>query len=231
MTNIALIPARGGSKGIPRKNIKLFFKKPLIYWSIKQAFESNFIDRVIVSTDDEEIADIARSYSAEVPFLRPSSLSKDQTPGIEPVLHALEQLPNVKNLLLLQPTSPLRRSFDIDEVFMERTKNKSESIISITQSKKNIDLFFSINSKNRMFQLSDNLKFLPRQGYSTYYTLNGSLYLSSKESILRNNSFFSSNTTGYIMPEEYSIDIDTQLDWEIAEFLMKKNYESICNWS
>ena len=109
MSTIALIPARGGSKGIPRKNIKLFNSKPLIYWSIKAALESDFIDRVIVSTEDQEIAEIAKTYYAEVPFLRPKELSLDESLGIEPVLHALEELPEVHDLLLLQPTSPLKK--------------------------------------------------------------------------------------------------------------------------
>ena len=85
--------------------------KPLIYWSIKAALESKYIDRVIVSTDDEEIAEIAKSYSAEVPFMRPKELASDESPGIDPVIHALEMLPFVEDLLLLQPTSPLRQTF------------------------------------------------------------------------------------------------------------------------
>ena len=106
MKTIALIPARGGSKGIKRKNIKLFNSKPLIYWSIKAGLESKYIDEVIVSTEDNEIAEIARSYSALVPFMRPQELAKDDSPGIDPVLNALEELPYVKDLILLQPTSP-----------------------------------------------------------------------------------------------------------------------------
>lgn len=220
MKNIALIPARGGSKGIKRKNIKLLNKKPLIYWSIKQALESNSIDRVIVSTDDEEIADIARDCSAEVPFIRPSLLAQDDTPGIEPVLHAIENLLNVENILLLQPTSPLRRSFDIDEIFKIRSKYQSDSAVSVTLAKKNIDLFFAIDENKRLNSFSKESQFLPRQKYAKTYLLNGSLYLSSINSILQNNSFISSDTVGYIMPEEFSLDIDTHLDWEIAEFLM-----------
>ena len=110
MKSIALIPARGGSKGILRKNIKLFNSKPLIYWSIQAALKSDYIDRVIVSTEDKEIAEIAKSYSAEVPFLRPKELAKDDSPGIDPVFHALEMLPEVEDLILLQPTSPLRQT-------------------------------------------------------------------------------------------------------------------------
>ena len=116
MSTIALIPARGGSKGIPRKNIKLFNSKPLIFWTIKAAIESKFVDRVIVSTDDEEIADISKSFSAEVPFLRPKELAQDHSSGIDPVIHAINNLQDVKDILLLQPTSPLRRTKDIDEI-------------------------------------------------------------------------------------------------------------------
>ena len=222
MTNIALIPARGGSKGILRKNIKLFNTKPLIYWSIKKAFESSFIDRVIVSTEDDEIADIARSFSAEVPFVRPKELAEDHSLGIEPVIHALENLSNIKNVLLMQPTSPLRRTCDIDGIFKLRSKLNAESAVSVSKAKKNIDLFFNMDAKNRIYSFSSNLKLAPRQEYKDTYNLNGSLYLSSKESIINNRSFITSDTVGYIMSEEYSIDIDTPLDWEIGEFLMKK---------
>ena len=224
MTTIALIPARGGSKGIPRKNIKLFNSKPLIYWSIKAALNSRFIDRVIVSTEDKEIAEIARSFSAEIPFFRPMELAMDNTPGIDPVLHALDNLPDVKDLLLLQPTSPLRESRHIDEIFRLRSKLNSDSAVSVSLSRKNIDLFFHMKSMNQLEPYSENFKALPRQEYPDLFTLNGSLYLSSAESLISNKSFFSSNTVGYVMDPEYSIDIDTQLDWDIAEFLMAKKY-------
>ena len=220
MSTIALIPARGGSKGIPRKNIKLFNSKPLIYWSIKAAFESDFIDRVIVSTEDEEIAEIAKSFSAEVPFLRPKELSLDESSGMEPVIHALEELPEVNDLLLLQPTSPLRKSIHIDEIFNLRKKFNSDSAVSISLSKRPI--IYKLNQEFKIKLFSENLKPLPRQKLSHLYNLNGALYLSSRESILLNKSFLSNSTIGYIMSEESSIDIDTQLDWEIAEYLMKK---------
>ena len=222
MKNIALIPARGGSKGIFRKNIKLFNSKPLIYWTIKTAIESDYVDRVIVSTEDEEIADISRSFSAEVPFKRPSELAEDATKGIETVLHALDNLSDVKNVLLLQPTSPLRKTIHIKEIFEIRSKYKSDSAVSITPARKNIDLYFNIDTKNRITPYSYDLKFLPRQEYPNSYILNGALYLSTAESILKKKSFISSSTIGYIMPEEYSIDIDNQLDWDMAEFLMSK---------
>ena len=222
MKNIALIPARGGSKGILRKNIKLFNSKPLIYWAIKAALESDYVDRVIVSTEDDEIAEIARSFFAEVPFIRPTELAKDTTKGMEPVLHALNKLSNVENVLLLQPTSPLRKAIHINEIFEMRSKYKSDSAVSITPARKNIDLYFKIGSQNRLSPYSTDLKFAPRQEYANSYILNGALYLSTAKSILENKSFLSSSTIGYIMPEKYSIDIDNDFDWDIAEFLMSK---------
>lgn len=221
MTTIALIPARGGSKGIPRKNIKLFNEKPLIYWSIKAAFQSDFIDRVIVSTEDQEIAEIAKSFSAEVPFLRPKELAMDESLGIDPVIHALEELPNVDDLLLLQPTSPLRMASHINEIFNLRNKFSSDSAVSISLSRK--PFIYKLNEKSQVKPFSKKVKPLPRQKLKDLYNLNGALYLSKRESILRHKSFISNSTIGYIMAEEFSIDIDTQLDWEFAEFLMSKS--------
>ena len=221
MSCIALIPARGGSKGIPRKNIKPFNSKPLIYWSIKIALESNKVDRVIVSTEDEEIADIARSFSAEVPFMRPKKYSMDNSSGLEPILHALETIPNINDLLILQPTSPLRRLEDIEGIFNQRSKFNSYSAVSLTLSKKPCDLFFQLGNNMKILSNRDTLSSKPRQEYKKRFYLNGSLYLSTKESIFKNKSLVTHDTVGYIMPEEYSIDIDTPFDWMIAEYLME----------
>ena len=220
MSCVALIPARGGSKGIPRKNIKPFNSKPLIYWSIKVALESNKVDRVIVSTEDEEIADIARSFSAEVPFMRPKKYAMDNSSGLEPIMHALEKIPNINDLLILQPTSPLRRLQDIDGIFDQRSKFNSDSAVSLTLSKKPSDIFFQLDKNMKIFSSKETLSFKPRQEYQKRFYLNGALYLSTKESILKNKSLVTADTIGYIMPEEYSIDIDTPFDWMIAEFLM-----------
>ena len=221
MSTIALIPARGGSKGIPRKNIKLFNSKPLIYWSIKAAFESKFIDRVVVSTEDEEIAEIAKIYSAEVPFLRPKEFAMDESSGMDPVIHALGELPNVKDIILLQPTSPLRQSVHINDIFKFRRKFNANSAVSISLSKKPI--IYKLNNKFQIKPTSEKIKPLPRQKLTNLYNLNGALYLSTRDSILQNKSFISNTTVGYIMPEQFSIDIDTQLDWDFAEYLMKKS--------
>ena len=129
-------------KRYSQKNIKPFNSKPLIYWSIKIALESNKVDRVIVSTEDEEIADIARSFSAEVPFMRPKKYSMDNSSGLEPIMHALETIPNINDLLILQPTSPLRRLEDIEGIFNQRSKFNSDSAVSLTLSK-NLATFFN----------------------------------------------------------------------------------------
>tara|TARA_A100001035_G_scaffold265076_1_gene246923 strand:- start:84 stop:770 length:687 start_codon:yes stop_codon:yes gene_type:complete len=222
MSIIALIPARGGSKGIPRKNIKLFCGKPLIYWSIKVALENKFIDRVIVSTEDKEIAQIAREYSAEVPFLRSKDLANDNSLTIDVVLNVLDNLDDVKDILLLQPTSPLRRNEDLSSIFQFREKCCSDSAVSVCQSEKNLALYQEIDSKSRIKPYFKDEKILPRQLSKIKYIINGSMYLSTKESIIKNKSLITSNTVGYIMPEILSIDIDNQFDWEIAEFLMSK---------
>ena len=222
MTSIALIPARGGSKGIPRKNIKLFCGKPLIYWSIKVALECELIDRVIVSTEDLEIAKIAKELCAEVPFMRPTELAKDDSLTIDFIYHALSNLENVEDVLLLQPTSPLRRKDDIYSIFNLRKRLDSDSAISISPSEKNLALYQELDSKNRIKPIIKNQEILPRQFYKKKYIINGSMYLSSKDSILKNKSLVTSNTVGYIMPENLGIDIDNQLDWDIAQYLMEK---------
>ena len=227
MSIVALIPARGGSKGIPRKNIKLFCGKPLIYWSIKVALENKFIDRVIVSTEDKEIAQIAKDFSAEVPFLRSNDLANDNSLTIDVVLNILDKLDDVKDILLLQPTSPLRRNEDLTSLFKFREKCCSDSVVSICPSEKNLALYQEIDSKSRIKPYFKDEKILPRQLSKMKYIINGSMYLSSKESIIKNKSLITSNTVGYIMPEILSIDIDNQFDWEIAEFLMRKKIKNI----
>jgi CMP-N-acetylneuraminic acid synthetase len=222
MVCIALIPARGGSKEIPKKNIKNFCGKPLIYWSIKTALENKNIDRVIVSTDSEEIADIARGFSAEVPFIRPSALAKDDTPGIETIFHALEEIPSIKDVLLMQPTSPLRRNEDINEIFKIRKKYNAESAISLNSCTKHPNLIYKLQDTKLIKPLIENSEILNRQEMKTYYTINGALYLSTKKIILEKKSLVHNETIGYVMPQKYSVDIDSQLDWEFAELLMMR---------
>ena len=134
MTLLALIPARGGSKGIKRKNIKLFCGKPLLEWTVQAALSSPSVDKVVVSTDDLEIADLAANLGAEVPFLRPSELAMDSSPGIAPVLHSLEVLPSITDIILLQPTSPFRTVDDIEGIIEFREKYHRDAAVSVCSS-------------------------------------------------------------------------------------------------
>ena len=134
MSLLALIPARGGSKGISCKNIREFCGKPLIVWSIEAAQNSVSVDKIVVSTEDEEIADIARFFGADVPFLRPKELAHDDTPGIAPVLHALEKLPGFDQILQMHANSPLRTADDIDEIVNKCQEHQTPAAISICES-------------------------------------------------------------------------------------------------
>lgn len=222
MTLLALIPARGGSKGIPRKNIRSFCGKPLLQWSIDAALAALCVDQVVVSTDDPEIAEVARACGAEVPFLRPAELASDTASGIAPVLHCLEQLPKARDLLLLQPTSPLRISADIETIVALRQQAGCESAVSVTPSSKHPAWMYGLSDLQRLEPLLQLDGGYCRQELPTAYVLNGALYLASRDFLLREGAFITSETVGYVMPSERSVDIDTPLDWQWAEFLMEQ---------
>ncbi len=222
MSLLALIPARGGSKGILRKNIRMFCGKPLLQWSIDVALAAPSVDRVVVSTDDSEIADIARAGGAEVPFLRPPELASDTAPGIAPVLHVLQQLPGVSDLLLLQPTSPLRRVQDVDAIVALRRQAGNDSVVSVTPSSKHPAWMFSLTPDLVLQPLINRSDVACRQQLPPVYALNGALYLASRSFLEREKSFFGAQTLGYVMSPEHSVDIDTLLDWQWGEFLMQR---------
>ena len=220
---IAIIPARGGSKEIPRKNIKLFAGEPLIKWTIKVACNSKLINKVIVSTDDEEIAKVSISYGAEVPFLRPAELSTDESPTIDTVLHYLNKNPEVSEIILLQPTSPLRTTLDINKVIEKKIQLDCDSIASITEAFSHPSICYRIASNGEILSFMANHKPTRRQDLHKAYCLNGSIYLANSKFLVKHNTFVNKETIGYVMPQNRSIDIDTLYDWEIAEILFKKN--------
>ena len=221
MSLLALIPARGGSKGIPRKNIRFFSGKPLLQWSIEAALLSSSVDQVVVSTDDPEIADIARAGGAEVPFLRPAELATDTASGIATVLHALQQLPEVSGVLLLQPTSPLRSVEDINGIIDLYQDGKNQSVVSVTPSHKHPAWMYGLTPDNVLQTFSEFPMVDCRQQLPPAYVLNGALYVASRSFLEREESFLSPNTLGFVMPPERSVDIDTMLDWQWGEFLIQ----------
>jgi len=218
---LALIPARGGSKGIQRKNIKLLACKPLIEWTIDAAKQANCVDRIVVTTDDEEIAAVARSLGAEVPFMRPAELATDETPGIKPVLHAIEQLPNYEWILLLQPTSPLRTHADIEAIWQLCQSSAAPSAVSITEVSKHPYWIYKQDEQGCLLPfISGRPDITRRQDLPAAYALNGALYLAKTEWLLHQGSFVGPETVGYVMPPERSADLDTEQDWRWVEFLI-----------
>ena len=230
-TILALIPARGGSKGLPRKNIRPLLGKPLIAWTIEQAKASKYIDRVVVSTDDEEIAEIARKYGAEVPFMRPKELATDEAKGIDVVLHAISfferEYGNDFVLVYLQPTSPLRTTEDIDNALDELFNNpKAEAVVSVCECEHH-PLWCGVLSEDRCMKnfLQPEVLNKNRQELPKYYRLNGAIYVGKVFYIKKNKNFFGENTYAYIMPSIRSVDIDTIVDFKLAEILLKEKFE------
>lgn len=222
---LAIIPARGGSKSVPRKNIKPLCGHPLIAWTINEAKKSAYIDRLIVSTDDEEIAEVARKYDCEVPFLRPAELAQDHTPGIDPVLHALKMIPGFDYVMLLQPTSPLRKVIDIDGCLEKCIYEKAKSSVSVTLVDKSPYWMYSMTERNFLEPVLDNkTTYMRRQDIPSTYTLNGAVYVAESKWLQSTQSFLTQETIGFIMPKERSLDIDTPLDLLIVEFLLMKEH-------
>lgn len=222
MKILGIIPARGGSKGIPRKNIKSFYGKPLIAWTLKAAKNCSLLDEVIVSTESQEIADIAKNYGASVPFMRPAELSLDSTPGIEPVLHAIKQLPEYDWILLLQPTSPLRTTDDICGIINLVKDKKASSAVSISEAISH-PYWTYVLENGKLVSLCKNETKSIRQDLPPAYNLNGALYLVSRNFLETKRTLMDESTIAFLMPKHRSVDIDDMDDWEFAEYLIKKN--------
>lgn len=220
---LAIIPARGGSKGVPRKNLRNLAGKPLIAWTIEEAKKSKYIDRLILSSEDAEIIKVAKEYGCEVPFVRPSELAQDETAGIDPLLHALEELAGYDYIVSLQPTSPLRITEDIDACIEKMMETNSPACVSVTEP---------ANSPYWMYYVSDQEKMVPlieqdsltvrRQDLPAVYALNGAVYVAEVDWLKRNKSFLTKETSAFIMPIYRSYDIDTERDFRVCEFMVKE---------
>ncbi|MFA5339649.1 MAG: acylneuraminate cytidylyltransferase family protein [Candidatus Omnitrophota bacterium] len=229
---LALIPARGGSKGLPGKNIKMLSGKPLIAWSIEQALASRYIDKVVVSTELEEIASVARKYGAEVPFMRPKDLAASSAIIVDVLIHALNSLERKGRkfdfIMLLQPTSPLRNSEDIDAAIRLLFRKNAQSVVSICPTECHPYWINRMSSDGLMGNfIAKNVRNKNRQKLPVYYRVNGALYLASVVFLKKSRDVYGKPTYPYIMPLERSVDIDTPLDFELAELLMSKRKELI----
>lgn len=223
---LGLIPARGGSKGIPRKNIRRLGDKPLIAWTILEASKSKYIDRLIISTDDKEIAEEAQSWGAEVPFMRPKELATDTARGIDVVLHSMEQNPGFDAVVLLQPTSPFRLTEDID-CAIEQWNASKNTVVGVTEVQKSPYWMYKIENGMLCPIIEKNKNANNRQELEPIYVLNGAVYVSCYDSIRAIDGFVDKKTEAYIMPIERSIDIDSEFDWDFAEFLLCQSSHNV----
>lgn len=224
----AIIPARGGSKGLPRKNILDLCGKPLIAWTIDAAMGSDYISDVIVSTDDEKIAEISQKYGAQIPFMRPDYLATDSSIAIDTYLYTIEKLNELNNnaiedFVVLQPTSPLRKSKHINEAIELFYKKIADSVISIYEAKHPPFWYKTIDEDNRITNLFDELKYtINRQQLPKSYIPNGAILVLKYDLLLKSRSYYSKNSIAYIMDQLESIDIDDTLDFYLCEKLLMK---------
>ena len=228
----AIITARGGSKRLPKKNILELAGKPLIAWTIEAAKNCSKIEDVIVTTDSEEIVKVAIEFGARVPFKRPEELSNDTATSFDVVKHCLDYLNEIEDkqveyLVLLQPTSPLRSSEDIEKAIELLELKNASAVVSVCPTEHSplwsntLDETLSLDSF-----LRDEVKNTRSQDLPAYYRLNGAIYVCKVEDFLKEKTFFlSKNNFAYVMSTESSVDIDTQLDFLVADFLLNKKIE------
>ncbi|MEO8525005.1 MAG: acylneuraminate cytidylyltransferase family protein [Caldimonas sp.] len=219
---LGLIPARGGSKGIPRKNIKLIAGKPLIAWTIEAALQSTKLHDVVVTTDDAEIAEIARAFGARTPFMRPADLARDETPGVDPVLHALTVLSDFDTVVLLQPTSPLRQAQDIDAGIALGAKLDAPCVVSVCEPNLHPNWMYRLDDGQRLHSLLDTPRIRRRQELSPVFAANGAVYVANARWLCESKDFITDESVGYVMPRERSVDLDSLLDWKLAELLLQE---------
>ncbi len=225
---LALIPARGGSVGIPRKNLAPLAGRPLIAWTIECARRARGVERVLVSTDCPEIAEVARAWGAEVPFLRPPALAGDDAPAMAALAHALDWLAQRENarpewIAWLQPTSPLRAPEDLEAGFELAAKPGVDAVVSVCAAASHPFWTKRIESDGRLVDFAEGApEVTRRQALPPAYALNGALYLARREALLAQGGFQGERTYALVMPRERSLDIDTPFDLELAGWLLAR---------
>lgn len=224
---LGLITARGGSRGLPRKNIRPLGGRPLIAWTIEAARQSAYIDRIVLSTDDAEIAEIAQEWGCDVPFTRPPELATSEARSIDVVRHALASLAQAYTyLVLLQPTSPLRSSEDIDACLRLCEERAAPACVSVTDVEMPPHWMYSIGPDGLLSPfLCDRPRLSRRQDAPSLVGLNGAVFVAQIDWLGDNDDFVGSNTVAYRMPPERSVDIDSEFDFLCADALVKRNLE------
>jgi N-acylneuraminate cytidylyltransferase/CMP-N,N'-diacetyllegionaminic acid synthase len=225
---LAIIPARGGSKGLPGKNIRLLNDIPLVAWPIKAALNSKYIDRVIVTTDDAEIAKVALQYGAEIPFMRPAEFANDTSPSSEAIIHAIHFCTNTDGaydyLVLLEPTSPLTESTDVDRALEILVASEGLAIVGTSRVEATHPVYCATIGTNNFLKPFNRESFskpIRRQDVDELYFFEGSLYISDIKKYLETETFYHEFTLPYIVPAWKALEIDTLLDFIKIEAVMK----------
>ena len=226
MKSIAIIPARSGSKGIKDKNIRLLNGKPLMAYTIEAALQSKMFDCVHVSTDSEQYAKIARDSGADVPFLRESSSATDNASTWDTLRSVIENYNQIEKnfdiVTLLQPTSPLRNEEDICRAFQIFSEKDAESVISVCELEHSIQICNTLGEDGSMKGFIDMNVVGRRQALSTYYRLNGAIYIQRADYLMKKRDLYGDKSYAYVMSKEHSVDIDDMFDFAMAEALLKK---------
>lgn len=229
---LAIIPARGGSKGLPGKNIRFLSGKPLLAWAIDVLKECDIIDQIFVSTDSEDIASVAIQFGVEIPFLRNQFIAKDNSLVIDAVLETLDYFSSVGEnydiVMLIEPTSPLRTASMIIDCIKKMVEGNAQSIATFSELEVPLERIWCINENNAHTYLQNDLAFRPRQSLSNVYKLNGLLYAINVKTLVEMTipQIMTTDVVPYITPREISIDIDDITDFEFIDYLVKKRDEN-----
>ena len=225
---IAIIPARGGSKGVPGQIIRNLCGKPLITYTISAALKSKSIEKVIVTTDSLEIATIAKEYGADVPFVRPADLASDTASAVDVYLHAINFLQeelheSIEKFMVLLPTAPFRNEKHIDEAFELFQNAKADTLISMKEADTPISWYYEKDASSRVRNIGfdSDKAVVNRQLNQKYYVPNGAIYILDRQLLLEKRTYYTNNTVAYVMGSEESIDIDHEIDFMLAELLME----------
>lgn len=230
---LGLIPARGGSKGILRKNIQMVASQPLMAWTAIEAKKATKLDRLVISTDAEEFAVVAKQHNIEVPFLRPTELAQDRTPSEAVAVHMLRWLEEHENykpdyLLYLQPTSPLRTANDIDASIAIAQDKNADAVLSVSSVVRHPYFMKTVGADGRLEHFMEQKRPVPqRQELSPLYALNGAIFLIRREVMLQRQDWYGDKNYAYVMEAERSLEIDTPWELKLADLILREK-NNVC---
>lgn len=219
---LGLVPARGGSRGLPRKNLRQLAGRPLLEWTAAAGLDSEYLDDLVLSTDDDEIARVGDAAGMQVRFRRPASAATDEALASQVVTHALGVLPEEYDLVVyLQPTSPLRTAADIDGAIEALVEANADFCVSVHPSPERPDLMFYLDPEDRIVPVTGTFVARRRQDVPPCYVINGAVYVAGTTAFLEHQTFIGQGTVAYRMPTTRGLDIDDLADFERAEAILR----------